>query len=233
MKLCELSWAKYEGEKETTSRWRTKSKRKTSCSKSCSETVCCEHASKDIIAFKESDKNTSKKKRAQQEEWNYFSLRRTCFRGMSAYYKGKFDPYVKNTGKFRSTDKSIGMDQLVSNFITEEFGKSTDYCDTIGSNSFLDSVVTVLHSHRHKKNEDFIRSRDFSKIRKVLYSFSTAAKKTFLSNKTYALIFAHFYEKAGKKFVERKAASKPQQFKEELLVEFDSLYHLAKKTLTE
>jgi len=75
------------------------------------------------------------------------------------------------------------MDELVSKFIREEFTENDLPGYFLTSDVFLDAIVTVLHSHRHKKNETYIRARDFTKIRQVLYSFSTSAKKTFLSDK--------------------------------------------------
>lgn len=94
-------------------------------------------------------------------------------------------------------------------------------------------MVTVLHSHRHKKNESYIKKRDFTKIRQVLYSFSTSAKKTFLTDPSYALIFAHFFSKQGEGFIEEKSQLKPQQFRAELQLEFDCLFELASKTLSD
>lgn len=92
-------------------------------------------------------------------------------------------------------------------------------------------MITVLHSHRHKKNEKYIRTRDFTKIRQVLYSFSTAAKKTFLASPDYALVLNHFYNKEGELFLEKKSQLKPQRFRIELEVELNALYKGAFQTL--
>lgn len=92
-------------------------------------------------------------------------------------------------------------------------------------------MVTVLHSHRHKKNEPYIKSRDFTKIRQVLYSFSTAAKKTFLACPDYALVLNHFYKREGLLFLEKKSELKPARFRSELEVELNALNKGAFQTL--
>lgn len=162
-------------------------------------------------------------------DWNYFSLRRACFRGMSAYYKDRFNAFVKNSGFTKSL--KLEMDKIVSKFIEEEFYQiDTGNCD-ISRPEFLDWMITVLHSHRHKKNESYIRRRDFTKIRQVLYSFSTAAKKTFLACPDYAMVLYHFYNRQGDDFLVKKSELKPAKFRNELEVELNALYKGATQTL--
>lgn len=175
------------------------------------------------------DKNESE----SSTDWNYFSLRRTCFRGMSAYYKELFEPMHKEWNRSRFRNSKLSMSQLVAKFISTIISKSNHNFELCKSDKFVDSMITVLHSHRHKKNDDFIKSRDFTKIRKVLYSFSTSAKKEFLSDKYYAFIFAYFYENDGLNFVSSKSVSKPVKFKQDLETEFENLYKIASKTLSE
>lgn len=202
--------------------------RKSSLTKSSSETVCWDNALKDTKdSVKESEDNSTE----HTAEWNYFSLRRTCFRGMSAYYKDRFNAFRKQSKNILS-GKSEDMVDLVSRFIKHEFSKNTCYKSSISKPEFLDSMITVLHSHRHKKNESYIKGRDFKKIRQVLYSFSTSAKKIFLSDKNYALVFEHFHNIQGNEFVNVKSNSKPAKFRSELELEFGSLLKLATKTLS-
>lgn len=69
-------------------------------------------------------------------DWNYFSLRRACFRGMSAYYKDRFNSFVKNNGFTKSLKTE--MDRIVSIFIRDEFvNVNTGKCD-ISTKEFLD-----------------------------------------------------------------------------------------------
>lgn len=196
--------------------------------------MCCENALKEK---QQKEKVKSLPKVAPQEpqnaDWNYFSLRRACFRGMSAYYKDKFNAFRKEKLRTKTAGNAEDMDLLVSQFITEEFLNCASDATALNSSEFLDCIVTVLHSHRHKKNEAYIKSRNFTKIRQVLYSFSTAAKKSFLSDTHYAFVFAHFYKKAGERFMVEKSDRKPARFREELQLEFDSLHKLAAMTLSE
>lgn len=165
-------------------------------------------------------------------DWNYFSLRRTCFRGMSAFYKEKFSDFCKSKGSKSLSLKRASMEELVHSFIWNEFSDSNANMGIIDTPEFLDSMITVLHSHRHKKNEDYIKKRDFTKIRQVLYSFSTAAKKTFLSNINYSLIFTHFYDFEGSEFLGLKSINKPAKFNTELKYELDMLFDAASKTVS-
>lgn len=125
------------------------------------------------------------------------------------------------------------MEQLVKKFLDAEICAKSFDADILKSPEIVDWMITVLHSHRHKKKDSYIKSRDFSKIRKVLYSFSTSAKKEFLSDRYYAQVFAYFYAKNGDKFVNDKSKYKPAQYRNDLQVEFDNLYRLATQTLNQ
>ncbi|CAI2372766.1 unnamed protein product [Moneuplotes crassus] len=203
--------------------------RRSSFDKSEDATHCCDNFKVPISSNQKVAKR-SKTLGTPNADWNYFSLRRACFRGMSAYYKDKFNAFVKNNGFTRSLKTE--MDAIVSNFIRDEFHNTeTGNCD-ITTSEFLDCMITVLHSHRHKKNEKYIMTRDFTKIRQVLYSFSTAAKKTFLASPDYALVLNHFYNKEGELFLEKKSQLKPQRFRTELEVELNALNKGAFQTLS-
>ena len=115
------------------------------------------------------------------------------------------------------------MDNIVKRFINQEFKNVTPGCWDLTTPAFLDWMITILHSHRHKKNENYISTRDFTKIRQVLYSFSTAAKKTFLSCPEYAFILSYFYNQQGEEFIISKSEFKPLRFKAELEIELKAL----------
>lgn len=181
------------------------------------------------ISSKQKVEKHSKTQGSPNADWNYFSLRRAWFRGMSAYYKERFNSFVKSSGYSKLLKSE--MDNIVSKYIEEEFALVTSGNCNVNSSEFLDAMVTVLHSHRHKKNERYIRSRDFTKIRQVLYSFSTAAKKTFVSNPEYALILSHFYNMQGGEFLQKKSELKPNKFRVELEVELTALYKAVSQTL--
>ena len=150
---------------------------------------------------------------------------------MSAYYKEKLSSFCKLKNIKSQSAMQVHMEKLVAMFIRQEFMNSNAPFSILNTPEFLDSMITVLHSHRHKKNDVYIQKRDFTKIRKVLYSFSTAAKKTFLSNKNYSLIFTNFYHREGDAFLQKKSNIKPNKFKTELRHELDTLYQAASKTV--
>ena len=215
--------------------------RKDSSLKSQGETFYSEIV-KDDMEMKESERELNaiiidKSITSEQEtrykfsEWNSFSLRRAWFRGMSAFYKGKFEHIYKAWTKSKNSYKKLTMKTLVLNFIKEQFKSPFCESELLTNNNFYDCVTAVLHSHRHKKNDDFIKNCDFSKIRKVLYSFSTSAKHAFLTDNWYALIFANFYDVESKNFIRARSRNKSTEFKQELQAELDSLYSLAKETL--
>lgn len=94
-----------------------------------------------------------------ERSWDNFRVRRDCFRAFSAYYKDQFKPFNKvwQSGK-RNKLKKTDMVPLVMEFLRNEF-----------ENQEIDSLVipmmTILHSHRYKKQEEFLDGLDFTIIR--------------------------------------------------------------------
>ena len=212
--------------------------RKSSFDRSLDDTHCWENQrlqapSEDVkeeVGTSQKLENSLKiSKSGSSSDWNYFSLRRAWFRGMSAYYKDRFNAFVKNNGYSKQLKNE--MDKIVSLFIKEEFINSKLGTWKLNTSEFLDCMITVLHSHRHKKNESYIKTRDFTKIRQVLYSFSTAAKKTFLASSDYAFILSHFYDREGQEFLNKKSENKPVKFKNDLELELNTLLKGATQTL--
>jgi len=76
-----------------------RSRRKTSVARSLGETVCCENAQKNLNFEDSANEIQASRNNEQKPEWNYFSLRRACFRGMSAYYKDRFNAFTKSFNK--------------------------------------------------------------------------------------------------------------------------------------
>ncbi|CAI2370333.1 unnamed protein product [Moneuplotes crassus] len=161
---------------------------------------------------------------------NSFALGRTCFRGMSNYFKNKFEPFLKQWEKDFSNTERKSMDKLIKDFIQIEF---TDCQHCVDSDEFLNSMVTILHSQNYKKPDDYIKRRDFRKIRSLLYCFSSSAKKNFISDKTYAIIFQNFFVKARDEFLGSKAKAKNPAFRDELSQELEDIYYLSLETLKE
>lgn len=77
------------------------------------------------------------------------------------------------------------MVPLVVDFLAQEFpGQEID--------SLITPMMTVLHSHRYKKPEDFIAGLDFSIIWNLVQSYSQEARVEFMENISYARLFSHF-----------------------------------------
>jgi hypothetical protein len=81
---------------------------------------------------------------------NSFALGRTAFRGMSNYYKKKFDSILKEWEMFYQRES---MDSIVSRFISIEFNYDKD---VLHNSDFIDCMTTILHSQNYRKNDDYI-----------------------------------------------------------------------------
>ena len=185
---------------------------------------------KESVKAKEAPAKVVEKERRKKRKTktNAFALGRTWFRGMSNYFKDKFEPTLKQWEKDSANPDRLPMDQVILNFITSEFETMDALVNT---SEFLDSMVTILHSQNYKKDESFIRSRDFKRIRALLYCYSSNAKKNFVADKNYALIFQHFFKNAREEFLSIKAKDKYPEFKDELRQELEDIYILSLNTL--
>ena len=143
---------------------------------------------------------------------------------MSNYYKNKFEPLLKQWEKDISNPGRLTMDQLITDFIRKEFN---DCQYSVASEEFLDMMVSVLHSQNYKKNDDYIKRRDFKRIRSLLYCYSSSAKKNFISDRCYAIIFQNFLKKARDEFLCSKAKVDNPEFRDELNQELEDIYYLS------
>lgn len=93
-----------------------------------------------------------------ERSWDNFRIRRDCFRTFSAFYKDQFKPFnqIWQSGK-RNKLKKTEMIPLVIDFLSLLFPNEE-------IDSLIIPMMTVLHSHRYKKPEDFIAGLDFSII---------------------------------------------------------------------
>ena len=176
--------------------------------------------------------NTKENNKKLASKWNWFSLGRTCFRGMSNYYKSKFDPMLKEWTRNDDAEK-LTMDQQIAEFVKIEFKFTDSFYSSPRLQNFIDCMVTILHSQNYKKNDEYIVGRDFNTVRNLLYWYSANAKRSFLSNKNYAYIFNHFYNQAGGLVVKQKSSGKSEMFKNDLAAEMEDINKLAIKTMTE
>jgi hypothetical protein len=146
---------------------------------------------------------------------------------MSNYYKNKFDPILKEWEKCFERES---MDSIVSRFISNEFNYDQD---VLHNSNFLDCMITILHSQNYRKDDDYIVRRDFKKIRSLLYCYSSNAKKAFIEDKHYAIIFSNFYVKDSEELLESKSMGKYQEFKYELGTEMEDIHKQSLKTISE
>mmetsp|Transcript_32229 Transcript_32229/g.36750 ORF Transcript_32229/g.36750 Transcript_32229/m.36750 type:complete len:94 (+) Transcript_32229:576-857(+) len=93
------------------------------------------------------------------------------------------------------------MNELIDTFMIQEFGEFLVHCPAEVIVSLRNAVISILHSHRYKKQEEFTRDIDFSIVRDVLYSYTLPSRDRFISDRTYALIFHHFFVNGGYEFL--------------------------------
>jgi len=148
---------------------------------------------------------------------------------MSAYYKDKYNYFLRVSRiPLRKRNK---LEKNAILFVSSEFGDMNLKGLDINKNAFLDSIFTILHSHKYKRSEKSIKARDFTTIRQLLYYFTLEAKNAFFSSKEYWLWFTHFYEVGGQDFIEEQSRKKSAKFKRDLKKILNCLYQEAKQEL--
>ena len=85
------------------------------------------------------------------------------------------------------------------------------------------ALITILHSHRFRKKDQFLEGLDFSIIRDVLYNYTTEARQRILSEPYFAFLFHHFVSQGGSQFLVSRAHGKPSLYAEELEKELSTL----------
>jgi len=173
----------------------------------------------------------AKKKRCKSKS-NSFALGRTCFRGMSNYYKNKFETVLKSWEKDTDTNDKGTMESLVIQFIKSEFEFNDDFYNSPKFAQFLDCMFTILHSQNYKKTDAYITKRDFKIIRNLLYCYSSHAKRAFIENKDYAMIYSNFYIKGSEILIQQKTSNKYVGFSDELREELWDTYGAAWQTVS-
>lgn len=185
------------------------------------------------INWFQKDGVTKQQVKNKKNKSNNFFLGRTWFRGMSNYYKEKFDHRLKSWEKNTNNPARESMDDLVKDFIKSEFSITSEFSSSHQFQGFLDWMMTVLHSQNHRKNDEYIKERDFKKIRNLLYWYSSHAKHAFISDKNYALIFNNFYNKGAEALIDEKTKEKYPGFDVELRSALDSINKEALKSMQE
>ncbi|CAI2366926.1 unnamed protein product [Moneuplotes crassus] len=196
----------------------------------------------DTCKESEDDKETSKqmpvvkpqKKSKSRNDSNLFLVRRACFRGFSEYFKNKFAATNYSWQRKRGNKKKkTPMTSLIKEFAEQEFGSIVKRLSDEEWIKFRTELITVMFSHRYKKNDDFLQGINFSKIRNVLYHYTTESRNEFMSNSYFCFFIHHFYVKNGKEFLETKIQEKSKLnyslLKMELnILDQEAMAHLSK-----
>lgn len=97
---------------------------------------------------------------------------------------------------------------------------------------FMESVNTIVHSHRFKRKDPFTESLDFNVIRDLLYSYSIEARDRLLNDEHFGFLFTNFVIKEGERMLESKQREGySEQYIEALREEMDSLNKQAEKAV--
>ena len=112
-----------------------------------------------------------------------FLVRRACFRGFSEYFKNKFaDANYSWQRKRGNKKKKTPMMVLIRDFAEQEFGSLVSGLTEAQWIRFRTTLFTVMFSHRYKKNDEFLKGIDFTRIRSVLYHYTTESRIEFLKD---------------------------------------------------
>ena len=153
-------------------------------------------------------KTVPKPKSKNKNDSNLFLVRRACFRGFSEYFKNEFAASNYSWQRKRGNKKKkTPLMTLIREFAEDEFG---DYVKSLREEQWLEfrkSLLTILFSHRYKKQDDFLEGIDFTQVRNVLYHYTTEARNEFLKNPHFCFLIHHFF-KNDKKFLEMKIKEK-------------------------
>lgn len=127
--------------------------------------------------------NLPVKKAKSKNDSNLFLVRRACFRGFSEYFKNKFSSTNYSWQRKRGNKKKkTPILTLIRQFAEEEFGSVVKEFTEEQWVKFRTELITVMFSHRYKKNDDFLQGINFSKVRNVLYHYTTESRSEFMKN---------------------------------------------------
>lgn len=164
------------------------------------------------------DEFSTNTKGSSDKKTNTLSIRRSCFRKLSAYYKGTFSKFNRAwQEKRRNKKKTRNMNELIDIYMRQEFAGLLINLDEEFLVKLRNALVAILHSHRYKKREEFTEDIDFTVIRDVLYSYTLDARDRFINDPAYALIFHHFFVNGGTEYLNSRVQSKSNIYAFELI----------------
>mmetsp|Transcript_1970 Transcript_1970/g.1426 ORF Transcript_1970/g.1426 Transcript_1970/m.1426 type:complete len:119 (+) Transcript_1970:883-1239(+) len=100
-----------------------------------------------------------------------FFYKRTCFRLMVEFYKLLFAPYHK---KWVDQRKKGDMGNYMLSFATFYFSSLIEKLPKQYQEQFIAGLTVIVNSHRHNKEDQFIRNSMFSfdTVRDTMYKYS-------------------------------------------------------------
>jgi len=103
-----------------------------------------------------------------------FFYKRTCFRLMAEFFKQLFNPYHKIWVDSR---KKSNMNDHIQEFAYKYFGDVLSKLPEHYQVEFITILVVLVNSHRHNKEDKFIRDTrvDFTIVRDTMYKYSKKA----------------------------------------------------------
>lgn len=96
---------------------------------------------------------------------------------------------------------SENVDYALKYFVENEFPYVLLYDGYKEYTRLEESLKTVILSDRYNKEEEIIEGLEFDIVRKVLYNFNTRHLLSFFSQKSYSLLFFHYFDYHAKKEV--------------------------------
>jgi hypothetical protein len=189
-----------------------------SCGEQNNATIYCWSQSQADQALEGNvDSSSTNSKGTSDKKFNALSIRRSCFRSLSAFYKGTFSKFNRAwQAKRRNKKKTRDMNELIDTYMRQEFKELLNELGEDFLVSLRNALIAVLHSHRYKKQEEFTDEIDFSVIRDVLYSYTLDARDRFINDPAYALIFHHFFARGGTEFTNSRVQNKSNIYAFEL-----------------
>lgn len=120
---------------------------------------------------------------------------------------------------------------LIRDFAEQEFGSLVSGLTEAQWVRFRTTLFTVMFSHRYKKNDEFLKGIDFTRIRSVLYHYTTESRIEFLKDPQFWFLVHHFFMVDRTKFLDMKLKEKSKLNLDELKLELAILDEEALRTL--
>jgi len=119
------------------------------------------------------DRSSRRPKKGERDYYQNFDFffKRTCFRTMALYFKLAYKPFFD---KWKSNRKKSSIADSLVAFVNLEFPHLIDTLPSKARFEFIELVKLIVLSHRHNKNDDFLRDPlvDFATVRDTMYKYS-------------------------------------------------------------